>query len=114
MLVCINRRSPACGAILRNEKFAVNILNRAQRHISDTFAGRPTCGEAFDFSCCEWADGITGIPVIKDAVASFECQVEAVHDIGSHTVFIGRAVAVEKSDQQPLMYSRRGYSHLSP
>ena len=45
LLVCINRRSPICNAILANRCFMVNVLSDRQRHVADTFSGRPQAGE---------------------------------------------------------------------
>lgn len=113
LLICVNRRSPACRAIRDNARFAVNILNESQSVVSDTFAGRSSVYSPFDFACCSWVTGETGMPLVQDAVASLECVLEAFHDVGSHTVFIGRVVAVRCSEHLPLLYSCRRYSQLS-
>lgn len=113
LLVCVNRRSPARRAIQDNGKFAVNILNESQSYVSDTFAGRSSTHTPFDFDCCAWLTGESGVPLVQDAVASLECLLEAFHEVGSHTVFIGRVVAVRSSEHFPLLYSCRRYSQLS-
>lgn len=39
-------------------------------------------------------DGKTGVPVLDDCFASFECEVANVMDTGSSTLFLGDVVAV--------------------
>lgn len=109
LLVCINTRSPVCGAVEANGVFAVNLLSTEQRHIAETFAGRAMYGKPFDFSCCEWAPGILGVPLIKGAVVSLECRVVDRHTVGTHSVFFGGVVAVKRAHHAPLLYCRRGY-----
>lgn len=113
LLICVNRRSPACRAIRSNGKFAVNILNESQSVVSETFAGRSSTHSPFDFGCCSWLAGETGMPLVQDAVASLECVLEAVHEVRSHKLFIGRVVAVRCSEHLPLLYSCRRYGQLS-
>jgi flavin reductase (DIM6/NTAB) family NADH-FMN oxidoreductase RutF len=114
LLVCLNRRSPACDALTANGVFSVNVLAEHQAHVSDTFAGRPASGVPYDFDCAAWADGDTGSPMLADAVAAFDCRLESAHDAGTHTVFIGRVVMSEDCDGVPLAYSGRSYGRPTP
>jgi flavin reductase (DIM6/NTAB) family NADH-FMN oxidoreductase RutF len=113
LLICVNRRSPACRAIRSNGKFAVNILNESQSVISETFAGRTSTHSPFDFGCCSWLTGESGMPLVQDAVASLECVLEAVHEVRSHVLFIGGVISVRCSEHLPLLYSCRRYGQLS-
>ena len=113
LLICVNRRSPACRAIGSNSKFAVNILNESQSFVSETFAGRSSTQSPFGFGCCSWLAGEAGMPLVQDAVASLECVLEALHEVRSHMLFIGRVVSVQCSEHLPLLYSCRRYGQLS-
>jgi flavin reductase (DIM6/NTAB) family NADH-FMN oxidoreductase RutF len=114
LLVCINTRSPACYAVEANGVFAVNLLSEEQRHIADTFAGRAVNGKPFDFACCDWTSGVLGVPIINGAVASLECRVVDMHTVGTHRVFFGEVVAVERAQHAPLLYCRRDYGRFQP
>jgi flavin reductase len=114
LLVCINTRSPACHAVEANGVFAVNLLNEEQRHIAETFAGRAVNGKQFDFACCDWTQGVLGVPLIKGAVASLECRVVGRHTVGTHRVFFGEVIAVECAKYTPLLYCRRDYGRFQP
>jgi flavin reductase len=114
VLACINRRSPACEALRENGVFCVNVLGADQTHVSDTFAGRPASGRPFDFGCAGWEDAVTGSPRLLGAVASFDCAVESAVDAGSHTIFVGRVLAVRQADEAPLLYTRQSYGQAVP
>ena len=111
VLVCINRRSPACAAVHANGVFCVNLLSTQQHELANTFAGRPSRGEPFDFAGAVWSEGLSGAPHFGGAVSTFDCVVEQTHEAGSHNLFIGRVVAVSQSAADPLLYTRRAYGH---
>ena len=111
VLVCINRRSPACSAVHANRVFCINLLSTQQQELGNTFAGRPSRGQPFDFASAAWSEGLSGAPHFEGAVATFDCVVEQAHEAGSHNLFIGRVVAVSGSAADPLLYTRSAYGH---
>jgi len=111
VLACVNRRSPACNAMRANRAFCINVLSAQQRHLADTFAGRPADGEPYAFDDAIWTPGRTGVPRLVDAVSTFECVLDTTLDSGSHTIFIGRVVAASKGSANPLLYTGRAYGH---
>lgn len=113
VLACINRRSPAAGAIAGNGRFCINMLNDRQAGLANCFAGRPDDSESYDFGCAEWFAGATGAPVLDGAVAAFDCLLESAHDAGTHRIVIGRVASAVASAHPPLAYSRRCYQALS-
>ncbi len=111
VLACINRRSPACNAVRVNEGFCVNVLSARQRHVADTFAGRPPHGKPYDFDNTIWKQGRTGVPRLVDATSTFECVLDTTYDSGSHTIFIGRVVVASEGSGRPLLYTDRTYGY---
>jgi flavin reductase (DIM6/NTAB) family NADH-FMN oxidoreductase RutF len=109
VLACIQRRCPANRAVRENAVFSINVLAAAQAHVSDTFAGRPRQGEPFDFAVGEWREAATGAPCLRGAVAVFDCALWSAQEAGSHTIFIGRVLAVGASEAAPLLYTGRRY-----
>lgn len=112
LLVCINRKSRICPAIHAHRAFGVNVLRADQRRLSDVFAGRPRRGEPYDFSIAAWDEGGTGSPLLIGAVARFDCVLDAAHDAGTHTIFVGRVVSAGAGAGEPLVYAGRGYGEL--
>lgn len=114
LLVCVNRRNPSVTAITQNSKFAVNILSEQQEDVARTFSGRPITGQPYDFSRHDWQQGQHGMPLITGAAAHFECDIETIHDAGTHRIFIGRVVAAARGSSPPLIYSNRSFGRMAP
>jgi flavin reductase len=110
VLACIQRRSPVNAAIAANGVFSVNVLAVGHEHLSDNFAGRPRQGAPFDFEAAEWAVSKTGAPLLKGAVAAFDCVVHSTHEAGSHTVFFGRVLDIVEAEDSTLIYGQRSYT----
>lgn len=113
LLACVNRKSPTVGAIDLNGIFAVNVLADHQQSYAETFSGRPSDGKPFDFGHHQWRTGVTGLPVIPDAVAVFECEIDSGYDAGTHRIFIGRVLAATEGTRTPLVYCDRGFRRIA-
>jgi len=112
LLVCINRRSPACSAILANRRFCVNVLAHQQSALAQTFAGMPERGTAYDFCQGVWTKAATGAPVLEACVANFDCTLGTALNSGSHAVFIGLVTAAIAREVEPLVYSNHAYGRV--
>lgn len=109
VLVCINRKSPACEAIRRNRQFCVNVLSADQLELANTFAGMPADGDAYDFRQGSWQQIANSSPRLNEAVASFDCRLGTALDVGTHTIFIGLVCAVVDGEANPLLYTDQSY-----
>lgn len=112
VLICINRKSPAVAALDGNGTFAVNFLAAHNRPYAETFCGRPREGKPFDFANHDWRDGETGLPLVTDATAVFECDTHATVDAGTHRIYIGRVIAAHKGEADPLVYCNRAFRRI--
>lgn len=113
VLVCVNRKSPAAAAIGENRLFAVNLLAVHNRDYAETFAGHPPAGRPYDFNAHDWRTGATGVPLVGEATAIFECELDSSHDAGSHRIFIGRVVAAHSGAAEPLVYCKRAFRRIA-
>jgi len=113
LLACVNRKSPAVVAIDRNGRFAVNVLGFNNKDVAEVFAGRPQSGKPYDFDRHDWEEGSMGQPLLTDATASFECEIECSQDAGSHRIFIGRVVNAKRSTAGPLVYCNRAFGRVA-
>jgi flavin reductase len=109
VLVCVNQKSVACGAIEANGSFAINVLATAQQSTAETFSGSEAHGSAYTFVDDEWTTAITNAPVLKGAVATFDCKIEATIPAATHTIFVGRVQATQTRPGTPLLYTSRSY-----
>jgi len=82
--------------------FAVNVLAMHQDNISSQFAQK---GED-KFQGLECRSGISGVPVLPEYAACFECSTENVFDGGDHKIIVGRVLKLDDRDFNPLIFYR--------
>lgn len=113
LLACVNRRNPLRDAALANGRFSVSLLAAGQAPVADVCAGRGP-GKPFDVDAVAWVSGETGLPLVADASATFECELDAAHEAGTHTILVGRVLAASAADAAPLAYNARRYGRPVP
>jgi len=110
LLVCLNRTSDSNAALKENKVLCVNTLSAAQQHLSPMFAGMVTDDYNERFASAAWSVLETGVPVLDDALVSFDCQVSQVTEVGTHSVFFCEVLAVRVVEMgEALIYFSRGY-----
>jgi flavin reductase len=115
VLVCVVRDALMHKVLDEVGRFAVSVLAAEQEDLARYFSdsGRPS-GMA-QFLPVAWHPGpVTAAPLLDGALAYLECDVEAAHDGGDHTVFLGRVRWVERAraDGDPLLYFGGSYRRL--
>jgi flavin reductase (DIM6/NTAB) family NADH-FMN oxidoreductase RutF len=95
--------------IAASGRFSVSILGGDQVEQGQYFSYP---GRRFRYVAPEYLDHdpVTGLPVVRDAVAWFHCEVEdTVAGRYDHDLFFGRVVAsgTGRLDEPPLLYSSR-------
>ncbi|MCW8173337.1 flavin reductase [Natrialba swarupiae] len=96
------------------DNYAVNILTEDQEELSTRFAGQHH--EMDDpFEGIDLFRSETGAPIFEDTLAYLDCTIDARHEGGDHTIFVGRVedAAVQNPDEQPLIFFR-GITRNSP
>ena len=111
LLVCVNEQSAGAAPIIGNGVFTVNILRDDQSFVSDTFAGRYGDKGEDKFACGAWDRGATGAPILRGALASFDCTLIEDRMVGRHHVFFGEVQQVHLAERgRALIYANRSYS----
>lgn len=109
LLVCMNQSSRSHAHFLENKVLSVNVLGAQHEHISNAFASSKFNSEE-RFKLGSWTTLETSSPVLKDALVSFDCQIEQIQEVGTHSVFMCRVVAIKQSQQEEsLVYFNRAY-----
>ncbi|MWV41011.1 MULTISPECIES: flavin reductase family protein [Natrialba] len=96
------------------DNYAVNILTEDQEELSTRFAGQHH--EMDDpFEGIDLFRSETGAPIFEDTLAYLDCTIDARHEGGDHTIFVGRVedAAVQNPDEQPLIFFRGNYEELA-
>ncbi|HEY0121642.1 MAG TPA: flavin reductase family protein [Rhizobium sp.] len=113
LLVCVNDRNGAAGAIVANGCFCVNVLGEDQSPIAQRFAGAVSPEQRFEG--LDLSTAPTGSPRLCDAYTSFDCKVAGDVAVGTHRVLYGRVVdVVSGSGGGPLVYSQRRFCAAVP
>ncbi|WP_371275526.1 flavin reductase [Zhengella sp.] len=110
VLVCLNRHNPNNQTIFDNGVFALNTLAQPHQALSQAFAGLGGMNQDERFSLGEWSTLSTGSPVLKGAMAVFDCVVEEARDFATHRVLFGKVTGLATGDSlDPLIYFNRSY-----
>ncbi len=114
LLVCVKQNTSAMPLLLASGCFAVSILGHAHQPIADRFSGRDGSRGAERFRDAIWVETPGRPPVLADALASFECEVEEVIERFSHAIIIGRVSASRAiGGDGALVYWRAAYAKLA-
>lgn len=110
LLVCMNKAASSHMHFVENKILTVNVLGSHHQHLSTAFSSRLSPEERFEYGM--WTTLKTGAPVLEDALVSFDCEIEQIQEVGTHTIFICRIVALQHSQEHEgrgLVYFNRAY-----
>lgn len=104
LLVCVNKSTSSHDALIRRQVFSVNVLTEQQVDIARRFSSSELRDARFEDN--GWGVLETGAPICQGALAVFDCRLMTTMAVQTHTVLIGRAVAVRMADSavEPLIY----------
>ncbi|HEX9644533.1 MAG TPA: flavin reductase family protein [Acidimicrobiia bacterium] len=111
VLVCINRDSRTRALVDASGRFGVSMLAEGSAEIS-VHCARPGAAKALPG---EWLvdDGDARTPVLGSALVHADCDIHEQHEVGTHTLFIGRVRHVSFGTATgPLLYFRGTYHRL--
>ncbi len=97
------------GSFSRGSFFALNILSSRQEELSEAFARRIENR----FEQQPWHAGETGAPLIAGVLATLECRLAEVIELGDHWVIVGELVAAAIGEGAPLVHFRSAYARLA-
>jgi flavin reductase (DIM6/NTAB) family NADH-FMN oxidoreductase RutF len=111
LLACLNRASPTQRAVSASRAFCVNVLAEDQHELAVRF-GRSGPDK---FMGVAFERGRVGAPLLSEALACLECEVEDdVRGGATHRVLLARVVHASAREGTPLAYFRGGFGRLDP
>ncbi len=114
LLVCVNRQIEPHDIIRDGAVMGVSLLGTEHRALAARFAGMTRVSGAARFGEGSWLTLKTGASLLEDAVAAFDCVITEAIDTATHTVFIGKVVAVRvRADAAPLLYAEGEFQSLA-
>jgi flavin reductase (DIM6/NTAB) family NADH-FMN oxidoreductase RutF len=110
VLFSLDRGAYSLKPLQASGAFAINVLCEDQQHLSTNFARSLTDKwSGVDYEIWE-----TGSPILKGAIAVFECEIHSMYDGGDHIIFIGRVLRMRADpERRPLLYFRGRYARMS-
>ena len=106
LIVCLAKTSATLKTIRREGAFGISLLGDGHADLADRFAGRKGLSGAARFEDCDFIALATGAPLLKDAVAIIDCEVEEAIERHTHAIVIGRVAAAKAFGGRPLLHWR--------
>lgn len=106
VLVSIAQEAKAHAALKDSDRYGISVLGEEQAHFSNHFAGRGARVANIPYTYLD------GFPLIEGAVTHLLCRLTDTHDVGDHTLFIGRVERLAWREGRPLLYYTGQYGQL--
>ncbi len=105
LLACIATRLATHDAIKQSCQFSVNVLPQGAARLALHFA-KPSVSDKF-----EGVPLLVGSdpPLLRDALATFICDLQECLPGGDHSIFVGKVRACAGRSGSPLLYFRRKF-----
>lgn len=105
--ICPAKTSTSWPGLRASRRFGINILGADQIAVCATFAR--SGGDKFERLA--WSPATSGVPVLDGVIGFVDCELEAEHEAGDHTVVIARVLdlRVHSTERPPLLFFRGAY-----
>ena len=105
-IISVAKKAKLNRALAGARAFGVSMLAQGQEAISRHFAGQGPADPDVLF------EHMQGVPVLAKVSAALDAEIEARHDCGDHTLFIGRVIALRDDERPPLVFHGGKYASL--
>jgi flavin reductase (DIM6/NTAB) family NADH-FMN oxidoreductase RutF len=109
VLVCIGKASYHHEHLTEAPGFGIHILEASQEEVSNTFAFK----REGRFAGLDLTDGPLGVPLLPGALARLTCERHEVLSGGDHSILIGRVIAADVTEGEPLAWWKGDYRRLA-
>ncbi len=113
LLVCMNGNARSYEHFVKNRVLCVNTLAADQAELSNAFASAMSADERF--AQAEWTTLTTGAPVLTSSLVSFDCKIDQIETVGTHSIFICQIIAIKDNHdtEAGLAYFGRAYHRVA-
>jgi 3-hydroxy-9,10-secoandrosta-1,3,5(10)-triene-9,17-dione monooxygenase reductase component len=112
VLWSLSRQASSAPAFRDAEYFAINLLASEDQPLSSHFAR--SGADKFAAFADRFTVGLGGVPVLKGALATFECHSRHRYYGGDHIILIGVVERYVHGDSPPLLFHRGRYASVAP
>lgn len=112
-LACIGKSASALPLIRQFGCFAINALTAEHKTLAERFAGFGGVKGEARYAGAAWTTLVTGAPVLSDAAATLDCEVDKLLDEDGYTIVIGLVRAVSCQPGRPaLLWWQGGFKTI--
>jgi flavin reductase (DIM6/NTAB) family NADH-FMN oxidoreductase RutF len=108
LIVSVSRQSSIRPLLDRYRAFGASVLRAAQSSVAERFAGYGGVKGNSRFIGEKWIALETGAPLLADALALFDCEIEDIIDRHTHSIVIGEVKAVRFAAQGSALIHWQG------
>jgi flavin reductase (DIM6/NTAB) family NADH-FMN oxidoreductase RutF len=101
--------SPSLKVFDETGRFVINVLALQQMDLSKQFSK----SLEDKFAGVEYAEGLGGVPVIQNCVATFECKTIQRTVVGDHVLFLGQVENYVYENKTPLLFCQGNYMQVA-
>lgn len=113
LLVCMNRSSAMHAVFECNRNVCINVLPGHHELLARHFAGLTQLPMDARFGLPIWDEGLHGVPVLRDALASLQGTIVELKEVGSHSVMFVEAAQIRVcADGDSLIYFDRQFHRV--
>ena len=107
LALSINPNHSSYSLLKEGLSFSVNVLKKGQLDLADHF-GRSESADKLALT--EWTTDRLGLPLLREALAWFECQVVSEHPAGDHVLVLGKVIngKLLDSEAEAMCYRETG------
>ena len=105
-IISVAKKAKLHGVMTAGHVFGVSMLAQGQEAISRHFAGQAPADPEVLF------EHMHGVPVLANVCAALAATIEARHDCGDHTIFVGRVIGLRDDERPPLVFHGGKYATL--
>jgi flavin reductase (DIM6/NTAB) family NADH-FMN oxidoreductase RutF len=112
VLFSIHRQAASLAKWRECKRYAINVLNEEQEELSNRFAR----AGSDKWDGIRPIAGVIGVPLLPNALVSFECEGYARYDGGDHEIFVVRVVQMHESPVNrghPILFFDGRYRRLA-
>jgi flavin reductase (DIM6/NTAB) family NADH-FMN oxidoreductase RutF len=102
MMISVDRLHYSADFVRSTKNFCINVLRDGQQRLAGQFA-RQTMAHEKKTEGVPTRESDTGAAILTEALAYFDCEITAVHEVGDHLMVVGRVVdAAVLGEGEPL------------
>jgi flavin reductase (DIM6/NTAB) family NADH-FMN oxidoreductase RutF len=109
LALSVNQLNASYSLLHGGRAFTVNVLKRGQLDLARRF-GTESGKERDKLEGVGWRPGVSGAPILDDALAYFDCELAGSINAGDHEIVVGRVIdgRILDSKATPMSYAETG------